>query len=154
MSGLPSVVSTRSFPALERASRLAARPAAISVFITLARFFSERARLPEAVSFFIGITWLTLIVGAYLGIRLADGERPYRILVLSLLVFSLLSRIPVVVLWWITRRYGLGTHYDVFDGWLDALGAQLVWAAFQVLTGTVLGVAALLLKRRIDASPV
>ncbi len=135
---------------LEQAWKLARWPAFISVFVTLARFFSERAGLPAGVSFLIGIFWLTLFVAIYLGVQLAGEERPYGLLALSIAVFALLSRIPVVVLWRITRTFGLGTHYDVFETWAQALGAQLViGVALQVIAGGIMGIIALHLKRRL-----
>ncbi len=137
---------------LKRSSNLAALPALISLFVTLARFFGERAELPDPVTFAIGIIWLTLVVAVFWGLRLAGEENPYRLLFLSLVVFALLSRIPVVALWWITRTYGLGTHYDVFDGWGSALVAQFVFGALtQIVPGSLLGAAALAIKRRSDA---
>lgn len=138
-------------PALfEKAWKLARWPAFISVFVTLARFFSERARLPSGVSFLVGIFWLTLFVGIYLGIRLTEDERPYGTLFLTIAVFAVLSRLPVVVLWWVTKTFGLGTHYDVFEGWAQALGAQLViGVALQVISGGIMGIIALHLKRRL-----
>ena len=134
----------------EQAWKLARWPAFISLFVTLARFFSERARIPSGVSFFIGIFWLTLFVGIYLGIRLTENERPYAPLFLSLAVFAFLSRLPGVVLWWVTRTFSLGTHYDVFEGWAQAVGAELViGVALQVISAGILGIIALHLSRRL-----
>jgi len=134
----------------EKAWKLARWPAFISVFVTLARFFSERARLPSGVSFLVGIFWLTLFVGIYLGMRLTEDERPYGTLFLTIAVFAVLSRLPVVVLWWVTKTFGLGTHYDVFEGWAQALGAQFViGVALQVISGGIMGIIALHLKRRL-----
>jgi hypothetical protein len=139
----------------QRALKLAAWPAIISVFVTLARFFSERAELPHAVSMVIGIAWLTLIVGIYLGIHLADEKRPYGLLFLTLLLFSVLSRIPVVAMWWITKTFGLGTHYDVFQGWGSALVAQFGFGVLQqMVTGGLAGLVAVFLVRRSKADPV
>lgn len=134
---------------LEQAWTFARWPAFISVVVTMARFFSERAGLPSGVSFLIGIFWLTLFVGIYFGLRLADEERPYWILLLSIAVFAVFSRIPVIILWWVTKTFGLGTHYDVFEGWIQALGAQLVvGVALQVMCGGIVGLVALQLKRQ------
>ena len=133
---------------LKRALKLAALPALISFFVTLARFFGERAELPGPVTFAIGIIWLTLVVAVFWGLKLAGEENPYRLLFLSLVVFALLSRIPVVALWWITKTYGLGTHYDVFDGWGSALVGQFFGALIQIVPGSLLGAATLALKRR------
>jgi hypothetical protein len=141
-------------PMFQRALKLALWPAFISVFVTLARFFSERAELPNPVSMAIGIAWLTLIVGVYLGIRLAEEKRPSGLLFLTLLVFAVLSRIPVVIMWWVTKTYELGTHYDVFQTWGSALAAQFVFGVIQqVITGGLFGLAALYLKRRSGAVP-
>ena len=138
----------------QRALKLALWPAVIALLITLARFFSERAELPHVVSMAIGIAWLTLIVGIYLGIRLADDERPYGLLFLALLVFSVLSRIPVVALWWVTKTFGLGTQYDVFQNWGSALAAQFGFGVLQqVVTGGLAGLIALFLARRSKAVP-
>ena len=134
---------------LTRALSLAALPALIALFVTLARFFGERAELPSPVTFVIGIFWLTLVVALFWGFKLASEENPYRLLFLSLLVFALLSRIPVIALWWITKTYGLGTHYDVYGGWGSALFAQLVIGTLiQIVPGGLLGAAALAVKRR------
>ena len=139
----------------QRALKLAAWPAVISLFVTLARFFSERAEVPHGVSMAIGIAWLTLIVGIYLGIHLADEERPYGLLLLTLLVFSVLSRIPVVAMWWITTTFGLGTHYDVFPNWGSALAAQFGYGVLQqVVTGGLLGLLAVFIERKRKAEPV
>jgi hypothetical protein len=138
----------------QRALELALRPALISVFVTLARFFSERADLPQPLSMAIGIAWLTLIVGVYMGIHLVDEKRPYGLMFLTLFVFAVLSRVPVVAMWWITRTFGLGTHYDVFQTWASALGAQFgLGVVQQVITGGLFGLAALYLKRRSRAVP-
>jgi hypothetical protein len=135
---------------LEQAWKLARWPAFISVFVTLARFFSERLGLPSGISFFIGIFWLTLFVGIYFGVRFSDEERPHRPLLLSLVVFAFLSRLPVIILWWVTKTFGLGTHYDVFDGWIQVLGAQwVIGVALQVICGGITGFIALYLKKRL-----
>jgi hypothetical protein len=131
------------------ALKLAVPPSLIALCVTLARFFSEKAEVPSAVSFIIGIAWLTLIVGTVFGYRLATRHRPYRLLFLTLLIFSILSRIPVVAMWWVTKTYTLGTHYDVFLGWGQALQAQFVFGVVQQLvTGGLLGAITMFLTRR------
>ncbi len=134
---------------LHKAFKQAAWPALISVIVTLARFFSERAAMPNMVSNVIGIFWLTLILAIYLGIRLVGEKRPYGQLFLTLFVFAILSRIPVVVMWWITKTYALGTHYDLFDTWGQALVAQFLYGTTtQMVTGGIVGLLALFLNRR------
>ena len=132
----------------QRALRLAAMPALIALFLTPTRFFLELAGLPENVIFIIGLIWLTLVVAVYWGITLPDEEHPYLLLLLSLVIFSPVSRVPVFVLWWITKRWGLGTHYDIFDNWSQALVGQLVYGSLvQIIPGGLLGSLTLAINR-------
>ncbi len=137
----------------KRALELAVWPALIALLVTFARFFGERAGLPNAVTFVLGIIWLTLIVAIHWGVKLADDERPYRLLFLSLAVFALLSRIPVFALWWVTNTWGLGTHYDFTDSLGQAVLAQLFGTLTQIILGTILGWATLALRRRKTPEP-
>ena len=123
-----------------RALSLAKAPVLIAMFVTPIRFFLELAGLPENVIFIIGLLWLTLVVAVYWGIKLFTEERPYQLLLLSLVIFSPVSRIPVFVLWWITKTWELGTHYDIFDNWVQALVGQLVYGSLvQIIPGFILG---------------
>ncbi|MEE2709958.1 MAG: hypothetical protein VYA69_10215 [Gemmatimonadota bacterium] len=132
----------------QRALRLAAMPALIALFFTPTRFFLELPGLPENVIFIIGLIWLTLVVAVYWGIKLPDEEHPYLLLLLSLVIFSPVSRVPVFVLWWITKTWGLGTHYDIFDNWSQALVGQLVYGSLvQIIPGGLLGSLTLAIKR-------
>ncbi len=134
---------------LERALKGAAWPALISLFVTLARFFSERAAMPNVVSNAIGIFWLTLIVAVCLGIRISKEKRPYGQFFLTLFLFAMLSRIPVIAMWWITKTYGLGTHYDLFDTWGEALAGQFVFGTLtQMVAGGVVGLVVLIVARK------
>jgi len=123
-----------------RALSLAKTPVLIAMFVTPIRFFLELAGLPENVIFIIGLLWLTLVFAVYWGIKLFTEERPYQLLLLSLVIFSPVSRIPVFVLWWITQTWELGTHYDIFDNWVQALVGQLVYGSLvQIIPGFILG---------------
>ena len=82
--------------------------------------------VPLSVIFIVGLLWLTLVVAVFWGVKLADEERPYLLFFSSLVIFSFLSRIPVLVLWWITTAWELGTHYNVFENWSQALVGTLV----------------------------
>ena len=134
---------------IRRALRLAALPVLISLFVTPVRFFLELAGIPEVYIFLIGLLWLTLAFAVIWGIRLSAEEHPYGLLLLSLVFFSPLSRIPVFVLWWITKTWELGTHYDIFDSWDQALVGQLLYGSLvQIIPGGVLGSLTLAIKRR------
>ena len=123
-----------------RAISLAKTPVLIAMFVTPIRFFLELAGLPENVIFIIGLLWLTLVFAVFWGIKLFTEERPYQLLLLSLVIFSPVSRIPVFVLWWITKTWELGTHYDIFDNWVQALVGQLVYGSLvQIIPGFILG---------------
>ena len=84
---------------------LAKTPILIALFVTPIRFSLELAGLPENVIFIIGLLWLTLVVAVYWGIKLYNEEHPFQLLLLSLVIFSPISRIPVFVLWWITKTW-------------------------------------------------
>jgi len=134
---------------IRRALRLAVLPVLISLFVTPVRFFLELAGIPEVYIFLIGLLWLTLAFAVIWGIRLSAEEHPYGLLLLSLVFFSPLSRIPVFVLWWITKTWELGTHYDIFDSWDQALVGQLLYGSLvQIIPGGVLGSLTLAIKRR------
>lgn len=132
----------------KRALRLALWPAAISLAVTAARFFAERAGLPDGLTFWIGITWVAVLAGIYYGFKLAGEARPYALLAVTMLFLGWLARIPVVALWWITKTHGLGTHYDVFEGWGSALALQLLLGPLEHLAFGIPGMAVLAWKRR------
>ena len=123
-----------------KAVSLAKTPILIAMLVTPIRFFLELAGLPENVIFIIGLLWLTLVFAVYWGVKLINEEHPYLLLLLSLVIFSPISRIPVFILWWITKTWKLGTHYDIFDNWLQALVGQLFYGSLvQIIPGFLLG---------------
>ena len=133
---------------IKRALRLAAVPVLISLFVTPVRFFLELAGIPEVYIFPIGLLWLTLALSVFWGIRLSAEEHPYRLLLLSLIFFSPPSRFPVFVLWWITTTWELGTHYNIFESWDQALIGQLFYGSLvQIIPGSLLGFLTLAIKR-------
>ncbi len=134
---------------IQRALKLATLPVLISLVVTPVRFFLELAGIPEVYIFPIGLLWLTLAFAVYWGVRLSDEEHPYRLLMLSLVFFSPPSRFPVFVLWWVTKTWELGTHYDIFDSWDQALVGQLVYGSLvQIIPGVLLGSLTLAIRRR------
>ena len=134
---------------IQRALRLAALPVLISLFVTPIRFFLELAGIPTVFVFLIGLLWLTLAFAVFWGVRLSAEEHPYGLLLLSLVIFAPLSRIPVFVLWWITKTWELGTHYDIFDNWGQALVGQLFYGSLvQIIPGALLGSLTLAITRR------
>jgi hypothetical protein len=133
---------------IRRALRLAAWPVVIALFITPTRFLLELAGVPTVYVFLIGLLWFALGLSIYWGIRLSAEAHPYRLLWLSLAFFSPASRFPVFLLWWITHTWGLGTHYDMFDSWDQALVGQLFYGSLiQILPGGLLGSLTLAIRR-------
>ena len=123
------------------ALNLAKTPVLIAMFVTPIRFFLELAGLPENVIFIIGLLWLTLAFSVYWGIKLYNEKQPYLLLFLSLIIFSPVSRLPVVVVWWIDTKWSIGTHYGLyFDNWVQALLNHVVYGAIvQIIPGFLLG---------------
>jgi len=111
------------------------------MFVTPVRFFLELAGLPENVIFIIGLLWLALAFSVYWGIKLYNEKHSYLILLLSLIIFSPISRFPVAILWWITNRWEIGTHYSLyFDSWGQALLNHVVYGSLvQIIPGFLLG---------------
>jgi len=125
----------------QQALSLAKTPIIIAMFVTPVRFFLELAGLPENAIFIIGLLWLTLAFAIYWGIKLYTEKNPYLILLLSLIIFSPISRFPVSVLWWIDTRWEIGTHYSLhFDNFAQATFQQVVYGSLiQIIPGFLLG---------------
>ena len=124
-----------------QALRLAKTPIIISLFLTPIRFLLELAGLPENVIFIIGLLWLALAFSVYWGIKLFSEKRPYLLILLSLIIFSPISRLTVFVAWWIDKRWEIGTHYGLyFDNWTQVLLNHVVYGALvQIIPGFLLG---------------
>ena len=134
---------------LLHALRLAKTPIIISLFITPIRFLLELAGLPEYSIFIIGLLWLTLAFSVYWGIKLYNGKQPYLLLLLSLIIFSPISRLTVVSAWWVDTRWQIGTHYGLyFDNWTQILLNHGVYGALvQIIPGFLLGSLTLAIMR-------
>jgi len=132
-----------------RALSLAKTPVLIATFVTPIRFFLELAGLPENVIFIIGLLWLTLAFAVYWGIKLYNEKHPYRLLLLSLIIFSPVSRFTVFIVWWIDTKWAIGTHYGLyFDNWIQALLNHVVYGTLvQIIPGFLLGSMTLAIMR-------
>ena len=145
----PDSVRLNDEPTLiRRALRLAGWPVVIALFITPIRFFLELAGVPTVSVFLLGLLWFSLGLSIFWGFRLSAEPHPYRLLWLGLAFFSPLSRFPVFLLWWITTTWGLGTHYNIFESWDQALVGQLFYGSLlQIIPGGLLGSLTLAIRR-------
>jgi len=140
----------------QRAFNLAKAPIIISMFVTPTRYFLELAGLPENVIFIIGLLWLALAFSVYWGIKLYNENYRYLLLLLSLIIFSPISRIPVAILWWIDTRREIGTHYGLyFDNFAQAFFQQVVYGSLtQIIPGFLLGSLTLVIMKNRKASSI
>lgn len=126
---------------LQQAFHLAKLPIIISILLTPVRFLLELAGIPEYAIFFIGLLWLALAFSVYWGIKLYDKKKAYPLLLVSLIIFSPVSRLTVVAAWWVDTRWEIGTHYGLyFDNWTQTLLNHGIYGALvQMIPGFLLG---------------
>ena len=138
-----------------QALTIAKLPILISMFITPIRFSLELSGLPENYIFFIGLLWLALAFSVFWGIKLYNNKNSFLILLMGLLIFSPISRIPVAILWWIDNKFELGTHYGLyFDNWVNALLNHVGYGSLvQIIPGFLLGsITIIIMKRKKSAT--
>jgi hypothetical protein len=101
----------------EAARRYRQRPLVIavllSVLITVVRFLLEKAAAPASWTYAVGVTWIPLVVGAYLALRYRAEGRSFRAFVGALVAYAFLARGAVALLGAVATRWRLGSHYDV-----------------------------------------
>lgn len=133
----------------KEALHLAKTPIIISLLVTPIRFLLELAGLPENYIFIIGLLWLALGFAIYWGIILKNEKQPYLTLLLSLIIFSPVSRFTVFIAWWIDKKWEIGTHYGLyFDNWAPALLNHVVYGALvQIIPGFLIGSLTLAVSR-------
>ncbi|RLD29434.1 MAG: hypothetical protein DRI75_03455 [Bacteroidetes bacterium] len=133
----------------QHALSLAKTPIIVALFVTPIRFFLELSGLPESVIFIIGLLWLSLVFAIYWGIKLYNEKHPYLLLLLSLIIFSPISRFPVSILWWIDTKWEIGTHYGFyFNNFAQAILNQVVYGSLiQIIPGFLLGSITLAIMR-------
>src|SRR6056297_3094015 len=126
---------------LQQAFHLAKLPISISFLLTPVRFLLELTGLPEYAIFPIGLLWLTLAFSVYWGIKLFKNKKAYLLLLVSLIIFSPVSRLTVVAAWWVDTRWEIGTHYGLyFDPWTQTLLNHGMYGALvQIVPGFLLG---------------
>jgi hypothetical protein len=134
---------------LQQAIHFAKVPVIISLFLSPIRYTLELIGLPENAIFIIGLLWLTLGFAIYLGIKTVNDKKPYQIILLSLIIFSPISRIPVAILWWIDTKWEIGTHYGLYyDSFGDALLNHVIYGSLvQLIPAFLLGTITIAIMR-------
>jgi len=140
---------------VKRTFQLVKTPILIALILTPIRFSLELIGLPESVIFLIGLLWLTLGFSIYWGIKLYKEKNAYLILLLSLAIFSPISRLPVAVLWWIDTKWNIGTHYSLyFDNFGQAAFQQMVYGSLiQLIPGFLIGAITIIIMRHRKTVP-
>lgn len=134
---------------LQQAIYYAKTPIIIALILTPVRYGLELLGLPEYAIFIIGLLWLTLGFAVYLGIKIANHKQAFKILLLSLLIYSPISRIPVAILWWVDTKWEIGTHYGLYyDNFVQALVNHVIYGSLvQLVPGFLLGMLTITIMR-------
>ncbi|SDS40046.1 hypothetical protein [Winogradskyella sediminis] len=134
---------------LQQAIYYAKAPIIIALILTPVRYCLELFGLPENAIFIIGLLWLTLGFSIYLGIKIANHKQAFKILLLSLLIYSPISRIPVAILWWVDTKWEIGTHYGLYyDNFGQALLNHVIYGSLvQLVPGFLLGTLTIAIMR-------
>jgi hypothetical protein len=124
-----------------RAFQLAKIPIILALILTPIRFSLELIGLPDSAIFIIGLLWLTLACAIYWGTKLYNEKHAYLLLFLSLLIYSLISRLPVALFWWIDTNWEIGTHYGLyFNNFGQALLNHIGYGSLvQIIPGFMFG---------------
>ena len=125
----------------KKAIHLAKLPILISLVLTPVRFTLELVGVNENYIFYIGLLWLTLGFSIYWTIKHHNLDRFLMVLLLSLIVYSPISRIPVAIVWWVDTKWQLDTHYGMF---FESFGEVLLNHVFygslvQIIPAFILG---------------
>jgi len=126
---------------LKQAVILAKTPIVIAFFLTPIRYALELIGIPEKFIFIIGLLWLTIGISIYWGIGYYHRKHFLSILLLSLIIYSPISRFPVALAWWVDTHWELGTHYGLyFNDFGQAVLNQVVYGSLvQIIPGFLAG---------------
>ena len=126
---------------IKQARELVKIPIVIGVLVTPVRFSLELLGLPENNIFIIGVLWVTIGYAIWWGVKYYDHNYFPGLLLMSLLIFSPVSRISVALAWWVETKWALGTHYGLyFNTFGEALWNQVVYGTLvQLIPGFLAG---------------
>lgn len=105
-------------------------PTLIALAITPIRFALEYMGVNENYIFLIGLLWFTMGVSIYWSFKHYKRKNILGIILISLLIYSPISRVPVAFAWWIDLEYNLGTHYGLyFESFSQVLLNHMVYGS-------------------------
>lgn len=135
----------------QQALQLSKVPIIIACFVTPIRFILEYIGLPEEAIFMIGLLWLTLGFSVYWSIKWYQKPKFLVILLLSLCIYSPISRIPVAIAWWIDVNWQLGTHYGLYFNTFEQVLLNHVFygALVQIIPGFIIGAITFAIMRNV-----
>jgi len=133
----------------KQAIHFAKIPIIIALILSPLRYSLEALGVPEHYIFIIGLLWLTVGFAIYLGIKIANDKQAFKVLLISLLLYSPISRIPVAILWWVDTKWEIGTHYGLYyDNFIQALLNHIIYGSLvQLVPGYLLGILTIIIAR-------
>jgi len=136
----------QDFPSWDEIVRIVSMPLLVAWLVTPLRFTLEYIGINENYIFVIGLLWFSLGLAVYWSLKYANRAYALKLLMVLMIVFSPLSRIPVAIAWWFDVEYQLGTHYGwYFDSFHQVLINHMFYGALIQLLPSLL-LAALIIK--------
>jgi len=140
---------------------------AVAAAIIVVRIILEQFGAPETVNNLFGVAWLHLIMAVLFALRLAKaGEAsPYKALFLNIVLFGIYTRLMVMLTYMAAYRFSwpaprfsgkmggnVGPAISPLQGYLVIpLRNALIWIVMATITGMIIGVITLWLRRRSTA---
>lgn len=141
---------------LVRIYQIVKTPILLGLLITPIRFGLELLEIPDKYIFLIGLLWFSLGLSIYWGIKHYRDQKPLLLIAYCLIILSLVTRIPVSLLWLLESKFQIGTHYGLFfESFPQALLNQVIYGSLiQLIPGIILSATtiAVIQKRKLKHS--
>ena len=137
-------------------------PLIVAAILVLLRIVLEQLGTPDSINNLLGVAWLHFLVPFYLAylIQAYGSDRPYRALFKDLFLYTLYTRLMVLVTYWMAFLWqwqsprfltagggNVGEGIGPFQGYLVIPVRNLVvWVVMAMVIGMVLGSILLLIK--------
>ena len=139
-------------------------PLIVAAILVVLRIVLEQLGAPDSINNLLGVAWLHFLVPFYLAyqIQASGSDRPYRALFKDLFLYSLYTRLMVLVTYWMAYLWqwqsprflvsgggNVGEGIGPLEGYLLIPGRNLVvWIVMAMVIGLVLGSLLLIIKGR------